>query len=56
MCYSLVMLLVKRKYFLSCTGFILAVKLHWLDKSLLYTETDQDIAFHVEQQWETDSV
>ena len=31
--------------FLSYTGSIWAVKLHWLDKNLLYKVTDQDIAF-----------
>jgi hypothetical protein len=34
-------------YNLSCTGSIWAVKLHWLDKFLLYTVTDQNIAFLV---------
>ena len=33
--------------YLSCTYFISAVKLHWLDKILLYTVTDQYIAFLV---------
>jgi hypothetical protein len=38
---------------LSCTDSILAVKLHWMEKLLLYTVTDQDIDFlvpdHVER-------
>ena len=33
--------------YLSCTGFIRPVKLHWLDNVLLYTVTDQHIAFLV---------
>jgi len=32
---------------LSCTGTIRAGKLHWLDTFLLYTVTDQNIAFLV---------
>jgi hypothetical protein len=35
------------KRYLSCTGSIWAVKLHWLDKVLLYMVTDQDIIFLV---------
>ena len=33
--------------FLSCTGFIWAVKLHWLDNFFLYMVTDQDTVFLV---------
>jgi hypothetical protein len=36
---------VNSKYYLSCTCSIWAGKLHWLDKCLLYTVTDQNIAF-----------
>ena len=35
------------KAILSCSGSIWAIKLHWLDKCLLYTFTDQDIVFSV---------
>ena len=34
-------------YNLSCTGSIWAIKLHSLDKFLLFTVTDQDIVFMV---------
>ena len=44
--------------FLSCTGSIWAVKLHRLDKFLLYTVTDKKIVFliHVGQQKETETI
>ena len=44
--------------FLSCTGSIWAVKLHRLDKNLLYTVTDKNIVLliHVGQQKETETI
>jgi hypothetical protein len=44
-----------RHVILSCADSLWAVKLHWLDKFLLYTVTDKNMAFLVHNYcWATD--
>lgn len=47
--------LLFRNVILSCADSLWAVKLHWLDKFLLYTVTDKNMAFLVHNYcWATD--